>query len=104
MRNWLHLSLYILHHSISILQTYILSNRALRHDRLLNLTGMLDNFTHHPPILDKSPDLLREGALLVVVVLGLWWEVDIDAGALAGEKFSVQAVLAEVNRSAVDLV
>lgn len=62
---------------------------------------MLDNLTDNLSVLDVTPDLLWQGVLRVIV---LGRQVDVDTRALAGEDFSVLAVLAEVDGCAVDLV
>ena len=66
-----------------------------------HLTSMLHNLTHHLPILDKAPNLLRQRVLAIIVLGG---QVDINAGALAGEDLGILAVLAEVDGRAIDLV
>lgn len=62
---------------------------------------MLYNLAHNLAILDKTPNLLGERVLAVIILAG---QVDVDAGALARENLRVLAVLAEVDGCAVDLV
>ena len=65
---------------------------------------MLDNLTNDPSIPDRTPDLLRQRAFLVVVILRLSGDIDVDACALAREDLRGQTLLAEVNGGAVDLI
>lgn len=52
-------------------------------------TGMLDNLTNQLTILDISPELLRQGAFPVVIVVGLGRQIYVDAATFAGEDFRV---------------
>lgn len=67
----------------------------------LHLASMLYNLTDNLAILDVTPDLLGKRVLRVIV---LSREIDVNAGALAGEDLGVLGVLSEVDGSAVDLV
>jgi len=53
---------------------------------------MLNNLADKLTVLDKSTELFRQRALLVVVLLLDWRKVDVDARALAGVDLGVHAV------------
>jgi hypothetical protein len=65
---------------------------------------MLNNLSHELPILDESPQLLGQWALPAVIFIARGWQNNVDARALAREHFRVQTVLAQVDRSTIDLV
>jgi len=65
---------------------------------------MLNNLSNKPPILDESPQLLRQRALPAIILIASRRQNNIHTRALARKHLRVQAVLAQVDRSAIDLV
>jgi len=64
---------------------------------------MLHNLRDEFTVLDVTAELLGYVALLVVVILGRWWKIDVDGAALAGEDLGV-TVFAQIDGGAVNLV
>jgi hypothetical protein len=62
---------------------------------------MFDNLTDHLAIFDETPYLLGH-RVFHIVVLGR--EVDIDTAALACKHLSVQTIVAQKHRRAIDLI
>lgn len=67
---------------------------------------MLDNLADQLAIADKTADLLGDGHLGIIAVLVSLprRQVDIDTGALARKNLGVEALAAQVDGGAVDLV
>lgn len=84
------------------------SSRAKQYrfcDWVIKLPSVLDNLTDKNAILDVALDLLRNRALLGVLVGSLLgWQHDVHTGALAGEDLGVQTLLTQIDGSAVNLV
>lgn len=65
---------------------------------------MLNNLGDKLSILDESPQLLRQRTFGAVVFVAHGRQDNVDARALAREHLRVQAVLAQVNGGAIDLI
>jgi hypothetical protein len=87
--------------------SYSTSNHSFLKRKILQYTystSMLNDLSNKSSILDESPQLLGQRALPAVVFIARGWQNDVDARALACKHFRVQAVLAQVDRGAIDLV
>ena len=62
---------------------------------------MFHNLTNQPPILDKTPNLLGQRILHVVLLSG---QINIDARALTRKDLCVKRVFREIHSGAIDLV
>jgi len=72
----------------------------------MSLTRMLNNFVDQLAILDISPDLFGHRALEVVGIIRiiLGWQHNVDTGAFARKDLRVEALVAEVDLSSIDLI
>ncbi len=68
------------------------------------LPSMLYNLRNHLPIPHKTPQLLWQGLLHIVVVRESPWHVDVDTSTLACQDFRVERLGAEIDYCSIDLV
>lgn len=70
-----------------------------------SLTSMLHDLAHQHAVLDVALELLGQRALLGIFIGALRRrKVDVNSGALASEDLSVEALLAEINGSTINLI